>query len=183
MIKRRIVKWSERKYSAKIRLLFLILMGLFFALIIPYLLVLLSFKLDALLGLRSIYFGLANFMLGFILIIIGFSFSFWSVKIQFTEGRGTPAPMMPTQKLITDGPYYYCRNPMTFGIFLFYLGVSILIGSISFIIMVIIITPMLLIYVKIIEEKELESRFSAEYVEYKSRTPFFFPRLRSSKKK
>jgi protein-S-isoprenylcysteine O-methyltransferase Ste14 len=35
----------------------------------------------------------------------------------------------------------------------------------------------ILIYIKLIEEKELEDRFGSEYLEYKRRTPFLIPRL------
>jgi protein-S-isoprenylcysteine O-methyltransferase Ste14 len=35
-----------------------------------------------------------------------------------------------------------------------------------------------LIYIKLIEEKELEERFGSEYVEYKKRTPFLIPSFR-----
>jgi protein-S-isoprenylcysteine O-methyltransferase Ste14 len=32
-------------------------------------------------------------------------------------------------------------------------------------------------YIKFIEEKELEARFGQEYSEYKKRTPFFIPKI------
>jgi len=35
----------------------------------------------------------------------------------------------------------------------------------------------ILIYIKLIEEKELEGRFGSEYAEYKKRTPFLIPRF------
>jgi len=35
----------------------------------------------------------------------------------------------------------------------------------------------ILIYIKLIEEKELEERFGSEYLEYKKRTPFLIPFL------
>jgi protein-S-isoprenylcysteine O-methyltransferase Ste14 len=36
----------------------------------------------------------------------------------------------------------------------------------------------MLIYIKLIEEWELQERFGYEYLEYKKRTPFLIPRLR-----
>jgi protein-S-isoprenylcysteine O-methyltransferase Ste14 len=36
----------------------------------------------------------------------------------------------------------------------------------------------ILIYIKWIEEKELEERFGSEYLEYKKRTPFLIPFFR-----
>jgi len=36
---------------------------------------------------------------------------------------------------------------------------------------------LLLLYVKVFEEKELEARFGADYLEYKRTTPFLRPRM------
>ena len=104
-------------------------------------------------------------------------FAAWSVVIQFTEGKGTPAPFMPTQKLITHGPYSYCRNPMTFGTFIYYLGIGIILGSLSFIALVLVVMALLLSYIKKVEEKELEERSGEKYVKYKLCTPFFILKI------
>jgi len=40
----------------------------------------------------------------------------------------------------------------------------------------VILTALLLSYVKFIEEKELAARFGAEYLAYKRETPFILPR-------
>lgn len=89
-------------------------------------------------------------------------------------------PVMPTQKLVVIRPFTYCRNPMTLGTILAYLGVCVWIGSISAVVIVLIFTILLLLYVKLLEEKELEARFGAEYLEYKRNTPFILPRFRPS---
>ncbi len=85
---------------------------------------------------------------------------------------------MATQKLIVRGPYSYCRNPMTFGTDLFYLGIAIWLGSFSTIGLGLVYPAGILIYIKLVEEKELEERFGYEYIEYKRRTPFLLPRIR-----
>jgi len=41
------------------------------------------------------------------------------------------------------------------------------------------IVAMLLIYIKLVEEEELEARFGKKCLEYKRRTPFIIPRKRS----
>lgn len=92
-------------------------------------------------------------------------------------GKGTPIPLMATQKLVITGPYTYCRNPMTLGTAFFYLGVAIWIGSLSAFGLGLIYPVGILIYIKLIEEKELEERFGSEYLEYKRKTPFLIPRL------
>ncbi len=82
---------------------------------------------------------------------------------------------MPTQKLVIEGPYTYSRNPMSFGILLFYLGIGIWMDSLSFIGLVFIFMVLLVIYIKLVEEKELEERFGEDYIDNKKRTPFLFP--------
>ena len=64
---------------------------------------------------------------------------------------------------------------MAFGNFIFYIGIAIIAGSLSFIILVILFSLLHLAYIKKVEEKELEERFGKEYEKYKSSTPFFLP--------
>jgi protein-S-isoprenylcysteine O-methyltransferase Ste14 len=114
---------------------------------------------------------------GIVLVIAGFVFALWSIYAQFNIGRGTPIPMMPTQKLVINRPFNYCRNPMTFGTILLYLGISIWIGSIAAVVIMVLLDILLIIYIKRVEEKELAERYGAEYLEYKRTTPFLIPRL------
>ena len=67
---------------------------------------------------------------------------------------------------------------MTLGTALFYIGVAIWLGSISAVGLGLVYPVGILIYIKLIEEKELEERFGCEYLEYKKRTPFLIPHLR-----
>ncbi len=59
----------------------------------------------------------------------GIALVVWSVSIQYTLGKGTPAPRVATQRLVTEGPYAYTRNPMTLGALLIYLGIGVWMGS------------------------------------------------------
>jgi protein-S-isoprenylcysteine O-methyltransferase Ste14 len=57
------------------------------------------------------------------------------------------------------------------------LSLGIWFQSIWFVLWVLILfAPALLFIVKVYEERELEIRFGASYLEYKSRTPMLFPR-------
>jgi protein-S-isoprenylcysteine O-methyltransferase Ste14 len=58
-----------------------------------------------------------------------------------------------------------------------FLGVAILIGSISAVVLVLIGTVLLLVYIKFLEEKEMELRFGEAYQEYRKQTPFIIPRF------
>lgn len=102
----------------------------------------------------------------------------WSV-FDFLKVKGTPVPFNPPPKLVTTGPYAYARNPMLTGVFLLLFGLGALFRSLS---LVLLFTPLFIFInaweLKAIEEPELEKRFADEYVEYRKRTPMFFPRLK-----
>jgi protein-S-isoprenylcysteine O-methyltransferase Ste14 len=139
--------------------------------VIPFISHTISYFIDDLLDLPKLRFF--NFIAIF-LIPLGFLLSAWSGWNQFRAGKGTTVTM-PTQKLVIEGPYTYSRNPMSFGILLFYLGIGIWMDSLSFIGLVFIFMVLLVIYIKLVEEKELEERFGEDYIDNKKRTPFLFP--------
>jgi protein-S-isoprenylcysteine O-methyltransferase Ste14 len=106
----------------------------------------------------------------------------WSV-VNFLKVKGTPVPFNPPPTLVTTGPYAHVRNPMLTGVFLLLFGFGALFRSIS---LVFLFTPLFIFInaweLKAIEEPELEKRFGAEYVEYRKRTPMFFPSLKKRKR-
>jgi len=170
--------WAGREYSTRQRIILLAFAGVFFVLILPYLLINSSTKIDARLQLPQFDAGVLNVMVGLLLVIAGGFLALWSIEAQISVGKGTPVPVMPTQKLVVKAPFTYCRNPMTFGTIIAYGGIGVWIGSFSAIAIVLILACILLLYIKYVEEKELEARFGAEYLEYKRYTPFMLPRLR-----
>lgn len=171
-------KWASREYPLAVRILILALVGgTLFAFLIPWTLIVPLPRLDARLGLPPLSFGVVNYLVGALLIIIGANFGFWSIAQQVIKAQGTPLPVMPTQKLLVSGVFTTCRNPMTFGTFCLYMGIAILVGSISSIVVVVIFTTLLILYLKLVEEKELALRFGAEYEAYKKSTPFIIPRI------
>jgi protein-S-isoprenylcysteine O-methyltransferase Ste14 len=100
----------------------------------------------------------------------------------FGRARGSPVPLNPPQKLVTTGLYSRIRNPMLLGWIIMLFGVGILLSSIS---LVAIFTPLFILinvlYLKIVEEKEMEKKFGEEYLKYKQSVPMFLPRLRRQK--
>lgn len=159
------------------RLLALIPAAGLFAFLIPYVLVMILPRLDVRFEFPSIALGTSTIALGCMMILIGAIYAFWSISAQLFQARGTPLPMLATQKLLITGPFKQCRNPMTFGTILLYLGISILVGSVADILFVTVFTGILLAYIKLLEEKELEARFGEAYIEYKAQTPFIIPRV------
>jgi len=172
-------KWSEREYTKAQRLIAIIIGGIFFWIIIPCFIVVGSAFMDPWLSLPRFFHRWISTVITLVFTVAGWLFANWTVKVQFSLGRGTPIPLMATHKLVVKRPYTYCRNPMTLGTTAFYLGIAIGTGSLSALGLSLIYPVVILIYVKLFEEKELEERFGVEYLEYKRRTPFLIPRFRN----
>ncbi|MCP8313131.1 MAG: isoprenylcysteine carboxylmethyltransferase family protein [archaeon] len=174
----KIVKWSREKRSKAQRLWTLFFGAIIFVLFLPLVLILGGYALDSWLGFSKALPEPANFIAGLSFIVIGWPIALWSVYVQYRIGKGTPVPMVPTQKLVISGPYKYCRNPMALGGIIFYMGLAILFNTIS---MLLILIPILfipiLVFFKLVEEKELERRFGQEYLKYKKKTPFLIPKI------
>ncbi len=173
-------KWQSNEISERKRLLMLVIGALIFPTGIPAILVMVLPRVDKNIGIGSFYTGYGNIIIGVLAIVVGGFLAFWTIIAQIRLASGTPFPMLPTQRLIIVGPFKYCRNPMTLGTIMAYSGVAILVGSYSALLAVAVFFLMLLIYLKLIEEKELEMRFGREYLEYKKNTPFILP-IRISK--
>jgi protein-S-isoprenylcysteine O-methyltransferase Ste14 len=168
---------AQHEYSEKQRLIAVIFGGSIFWIVIPFFIIVLSFHIDQGFHLQQFRYGLINPVIGLVFMVVGWFFANWAVKVQFTIGKGTPIPLMATQKLIVKGPYIYCRNPMTLGTGLFYLGIAIWLGSLSAVGLSLVYPVGILIYIKLIEEKELEKRFGSEYLEYRKNAPFLIPQV------
>ena len=174
-------RWIDTIYrlatgSQKIRNFFTPIGALFYSLLI-FLFVVLSLQLDRLLGIAqiiperiSIIIAIPIFFLA--LVLIG-----WSV-LNFLKARGTPVPSNPPPKLVASGPYAFVRNPMLSGIFTLLIGLSAFFGSIS---LLALFTPLFIAInvweLKAIEEPELLKRLGHDYMEYRKKTPMFFPRV------
>jgi protein-S-isoprenylcysteine O-methyltransferase Ste14 len=108
---------------------------------------------------------------------LGLLLAAWTGWVQFHYAHGTPIPIMPTKKLLTDKPYSFCRNPMALGAILFYSGIAVYTASLLAVLAVLLFVLLLIGYIKLVEEKEMSLRFGDEYSRYQQSTPFIFPRL------
>ena len=170
------IDWQKKQYSPKQKLLFLSLQEFFHLLVLPSLLFVLSKTIDTSFNISRVFPSIMLIYIGgAFFVVLGLSLSLWTRWIQFKLGQGTPAPKMPTQKLIIKGPYVYCRNPMILGDVIWLISLGIIFNSISFIIISILWFIAHLFYYKFIEEKELVARFGQEYTEYKKMVPFIIP--------
>ncbi len=113
--------------------------------------------------------------LGATLMLVGFLLDLWVIYYQHTEGRGTPSPLVPTQRLVQGGPFAYSRNPMYVGTLLFYGGLALVVGLWAMLALVVLGALLVHAYVVLVEEKEMAARFGEEYSEYKKRVPRWLP--------
>jgi len=114
---------------------------------------------------------------GVLLILVGAipvleSFARFALK-----GRGTPAPILPPERLVVSGFYRYVRNPMYVGIVCLVLGQALLFGD-----------PRLLVYCAVLalgfhlfvvghEEPALRRKFGSDYERYRAHVARWLPRL------
>jgi protein-S-isoprenylcysteine O-methyltransferase Ste14 len=176
-MKQKFLNQAKHEYSPRERITALMIEGIFFLGILPGAVVYFSPLLDRQFELPALAFGMINIILGCGFVVAGILLAWWTIYVQFSIGKGTPVPIMATQQLIIQKPYNYCRNPMALGTIVAGLGVAILIGSISAVVLVFTLAILLLVYIKFLEEKEMELRFGEAYREYRKQTPFIIPRL------
>ena len=80
--------------------------------------------------------------------------------------------------MLMHGPIQYSRYPNGFGTSLAYLGLSFYMASLSMVVFSMVFAGLFILYIKLVEEKELLERFGESYFEYMRSTPFFIPKAR-----
>lgn len=93
------------------------------------------------------------------------------------KGFGAPFFIALSRKLAADWLYAWTRNPMVLAALALLISLGIWFQSALFVLWVLVLfAPAMLVFLKVYEERELEIRFGAAYLQYKSRTPMLFPR-------
>ncbi len=170
----RYVQWSRTEHGESTRIAVTLLAGPVFLGLLPLLVAGVGPRLDRRLGLQPLRIGQAGRVVGGALSAAGFSIGVWSVYTQLDRGRGTPLPIMPTQELLAEGPFRFCRNPMTLGAILAYLGAAVAARTTAGMTFVLSLAAVLMTYLKRVEEREL-AEFGEAYLVYKRETPFIVP--------
>src|SRR5215813_8722140 len=94
------------------------------------------------------------------------------------EGLGTPAPIAPPEHLVVGGLYRYVRNPMYLAVVATILGQALLFGRLVLVVYAIVDAAAMWAFATWYEEPTLLGLFGAEYEQYKSAVPGWWPRLR-----
>jgi protein-S-isoprenylcysteine O-methyltransferase Ste14 len=114
--------------------------------------------------------------IGFALVIVTGAAALLTVLNLALKGLGAPGIAL-SRRLAADWGYAWTRNPMVLAGMAFFLSLGIWFQSALFVCWVLVLfAPAVLFFIRVYEERELEIRFGASYLEYRSRTPMLFPR-------
>ena len=105
----------------------------------------------------------------------------WTTVLFVRVGRGTLAPWDPTATLVVQGPYRHVRNPMISGVLFLLLGEAVLLGSWPLVAWFAAVAAVNAVYLPLVEEPGLVSRYGADYERYREAVPRWVPRLRAWK--
>ena len=98
--------------------------------------------------------------------------------LRFARADGTPAPPMPTARLVVVGPYRYVRNPMYEAVLAIIVGQALLFGSWGTVIYAGIVFLAVFLFVLFYEEPTLELEYGDEYGEYRRNVRRWLPKPR-----
>jgi len=93
------------------------------------------------------------------------------------QGFGTPAPILPPNRLVVTGFYRYVRNPMYVAVVAIVLGQALYFGNIRLLAYGLLAWLATHLFVLLYEEPTLHKSFAAEYEAYRAHVPRWIPRL------
>jgi protein-S-isoprenylcysteine O-methyltransferase Ste14 len=114
-----------------------------------------------------------SWVVGLLLVAIGESVRLAGVA---AAGTVTRRRSRDVQRLVTYGIFGWVRNPLYVGNFLAWMGFTVVSGVLWFLPVAAILFAIEYTLIVRYEEGVLESIFGREYLEYKQRTPRWFPR-------
>jgi protein-S-isoprenylcysteine O-methyltransferase Ste14 len=93
------------------------------------------------------------------------------------EGRGTPAPVAPTERLVIGGLYRYVRNPMYLAVVGAIIGQAFLLLRPVLLAYAALVWAVVASFVRWYEEPTLMRQFGAQYASYRRSVRAWIPRL------
>jgi protein-S-isoprenylcysteine O-methyltransferase Ste14 len=115
---------------------------------------------------------------GLVALGVGLALFAASLRQFVVRGRGTLAPWDPPKHLVVEGPYRYVRNPMISGVVFILFGEAMILLSWPHAQWALIFLAINLVYIPLLEEPPLETRFGDAYREYCRHVRRILPRLR-----
>ncbi len=132
---------------------------------------------------QNIIFHVVSLLIGVFLLYLVMKISKNTYRTLAKYGRKGKLKKMQTNVLVKQGIYKYMRHPMHLGTFFSLLGLAFLIGSPSFILIIVPVEIIImLIMIKFVEEPYSIRKFGDEYLEYKKQVPWFCFKMKCLKK-
>jgi protein-S-isoprenylcysteine O-methyltransferase Ste14 len=114
--------------------------------------------------------------LGVVLLLPALGLLLYCFRRFVVEGRGTPAPVAPTEQLVIGGVYRYLRNPMYVAVVAIIGGQALLFLSASLLGYGVLAWAVMAAFVHWYEEPALARRFGTGYDAYRNAVPGWLPR-------
>ncbi|MFT3895000.1 MAG: isoprenylcysteine carboxylmethyltransferase family protein [Anaerolineales bacterium] len=112
--------------------------------------------------------SLPSRLIGAILFILGVFLGMPALR-GMLKAKTSPNPHRPTNALVFEGTYRITRNPMYLSMLVIYAGISVFFQNPWFILFLPILAWLFTTWVIIPEEKYLEQKFGADYLNFKAR--------------
>jgi protein-S-isoprenylcysteine O-methyltransferase Ste14 len=116
------------------------------------------------------------------LILAGLAALLHSFARFVTEGRGTPAPVAPTERLVVGGLYRHVRNPMYVAVTALIVGQALVLARPGLLVYALAFVVLTSAFARFYEEPTLRDRYGSEYEEYRRAVRSWLPRLRPFKR-
>ena len=97
-------------------------------------------------------------------------------RYRLRHGGGGPGMQTPPERLVTSGPYAYCRNPMYLGHIIFLTGVALTLRS-ELAALIAVASAVWFHFRVRRDEQRLAERFGAPYREYTARVKRWIPAI------
>jgi protein-S-isoprenylcysteine O-methyltransferase Ste14 len=113
--------------------------------------------------------------------LLGFSVALRCIWDFGWTGHGTPAPVIPPQRLVVVGFYRYMRNPMYLGFATGWVGLWVVFGHTDPVAITAVASVALGVHLFVVfyEEPTLRKKFGADYVAYCQHVGRWWPRVRA----
>ena len=115
---------------------------------------------------------------GLLLLILGGIVVVQSFARFVIQGRGTPAPVAPTERLVTGGLYQHVRNPIYLAVVAAITGQALVQDQPVLLGYAAAIWVFFAAWVRWVEEPTLSDQFGAQYEAYRRGVPAWRPRIR-----
>ncbi len=115
-------------------------------------------------------------LVGVVLVVAGAGALLASFGRFVLEGRGTPAPVAPTEELVVGGLYRYVRNPMYVAVVALIVGQAMLLARPVLLAYAAVVWAATALFARWYEEPALRRRYGTQYEDYRRSVRAWIPR-------